>query len=96
MSIKRGTFPFIKVAQTGELDDKGKVALSVGYSGRIVAGKEKPLAGIAERVIEMMLPHVFHESEEHANADLKALRDYVGKLSYGPVGEDKPKKKMRN
>ena len=84
MSIRRGSIPFIKVAQVGELDSKGKVVLGIGHKGRIEGRGKSPLSRLVISVIEMILPHVGHASDEAAIADLDLLKQYVNGLEITP------------
>lgn len=82
--LVRGTKAFIKIAKVGEVNDKGKEVLSVGYSGKLIAQPEAPLASLAVPLMRDLLPHVLYDNREQFDLDVNCLRRFVDALEYVP------------
>ena len=78
--IVRGTVAFVQLKEIGELDDKGKKVLGLGYGKRLPAPKDAPLA-LAEWFVRELMQVCRYSSNEAATKDLKHFKAYVNSIT---------------
>lgn len=84
MPIVRCCTPYIVISQIGELNEKGKSVMSIGYHGKRVASKEKPLSSLIIPLIkELQEGFIVYRSVEHGKGDLDLLKEFVNDLHIG-------------
>lgn len=71
---------FIRIAETGVVDDNGKARMSVGYRGRCVAKSDRPVecfvVTLMESVIESLGWSTREAAEKDFDAAIKQLQEY--------------------
>lgn len=77
--IRKSNQTFLSLKSIGNLDSKGKLILSLGYGGRIVAPPDRGLALII-KVVQELAQMVSYSSDEAAENDLRLLKEYINDL----------------
>lgn len=72
--------PFVSIKEVGRTDANGRVAIAMGYGGRVFGRGAHQLSNMAIPVIEALQTVVSHESVEAAEKDLSVLKKYVAGL----------------
>ena len=85
--LARGSVPFVKLSEYGELGDKGKAVFKMSGFGRIVGNSERPLTSIAVPLLAQLISLCHYDSVAQLKEDLATLRRYLDLL------EPKEKKK---
>ncbi len=68
---------FLSLKAIGEVDEKGKTILSLGYKGKIIATPDRPLSTAVAKLILHVAEMVQYSDEGQRDADLKALKKFV-------------------
>lgn len=88
--ILRGTVPYVAIKEIGELGDKGKRVMSIGYQGKFIANEDAPLSSLAGALIEELLPFIRWPNADAGKADLAALKEYVASLEINELKAKDP------
>lgn len=79
--IKRGSRLFVEVKRIGEVDDKGKGVLGLGYKGKQIAAADEPLA-VVVWLLTQVCPLLQYSSAKARDKDLARFKRIVAKMSY--------------
>lgn len=75
-----GSVPYIVIKEIGQLGDKGKRVMCIGYTGRFIANEQYPFSSLMRAIADELSGFVRWENDEQGRADLAALKEWADSL----------------
>jgi len=72
--ISRTNRFFVKLAEYGHCDDKGRVVMGLGLRGRQISKPDRPLCSLMLPILDMLIPCMDYTSKEAAKKDLEQFK----------------------